>query len=215
MFRQQKKEMLETMPKKSTGSDWLPNSSKWVAYLIHKSKPIISQLVGIGGKQGMSQLGAGLVFDRADPQMEAFIDQWTYNFSFAVDQETIRTLKDALQESLHLGETYKEMGERIQTVFDDMSDYRADRIARTETVRAMNAGVEQGWIQSGIVQGKEWLGASDMCELCQTMNAQYGPGTGGIPLGGTFIDTDYGPVNGPPLHPHCRCTLISVLKKQE
>lgn len=215
MFRLQQKEMLAVMPIKSMGEEWLPNASKWVAWLTLKAKPVMSQLVSAGGKAGLEEIKSSLVFNASGPEIEAFINQWTYKFSFTVQENTIQELRAALQESSTLGETLGQKRDRVQTVFEDMEDYRAMRIARTESVRAINAGREEGWKQSEIIVGKEWWGADDMCEFCRALSVQYGPGTGGVPLGSNFTATNYGPVSEPPLHPNCRCRTLAVTKKEE
>ena len=45
----------------------------------------------------------------------------------------------------------------IKQFFDNQSDYRAMRIARTETINAYGAGALEGYRQSGVVNGKYWM----------------------------------------------------------
>lgn len=231
MFRLQKEETIQNMPAKgltkALGEEWLPSTSKWVSWLVHNSKPIILELVGSGGDQAARQLGGDFTFSTGDPAIEAFIDQYAYKFSFAVHEETLAELRDQLKQGFQGDETLVGLRQRIANTFDDMADYRAERIGRTEAVRALNAGQEQGWIQSGVVVGKEWLAVSDSCEFCKTMEAMYGPGTGGIPLLDSFIkhgqeiegisggkmQARYSAIDLPPVHPNCRCTITAVLKE--
>lgn len=94
--------------------------------------------------------------------------------------------------------------------------YRARRIARTETISAMNAAVLEGWRQSKVIEGKEWVCA------CDEVSRKWHKDANGqqVPLEEPFI------VGGESLmHPgdssmgasaenviHCRCTMKSVLK---
>lgn len=94
--------------------------------------------------------------------------------------------------------------------------YRARRIARTETISAMNAATLEGWRQSEVIGGKEWVCACDKVsrDWHKDANGQQ------VPLDEPFI------VGGEKLmHPgdsslgasaknviHCRCTMKSVLK---
>lgn len=94
--------------------------------------------------------------------------------------------------------------------------YRARRIARTEIISAMNAATLEGWRQSEVVVGKEWVCACDESsrEWHKNANGQQ------VLLDEPFI------VGGEKLmHPgdssmgasaknviHCRCTMKSVLK---
>lgn len=94
--------------------------------------------------------------------------------------------------------------------------YRARRIARTETISAMNAATLEGWRQSEVIGGKEWACACDKVSREWHKNADGQQ----VPLEEPFI------VGGEKLmHPgdssmgasaknviHCRCTMKSVLK---
>lgn len=87
--------------------------------------------------------------------------------------------------------------------------YRANTIARTETMRAASEGRMQAWNQ-GITQGfigpnwqKEWIPESDACDIC-------------IGLRGKRINIkDSFSVGEPPAHPNCRCDVILVPPKVE
>lgn len=88
---------------------------------------------------------------------------------------------------------------------------RAEAIARTETIRAANAGQQQLWQQAKEQDLLEpeakqvWIVTSDdrLCEVCEpipSMNPE------GVPVNGVF-DTPNGPMSGPPAHPNCRCAV--------
>ena len=232
MFRMQAKEMLGVMPKSAKGSKmleefWLPDQNKWDAYLVKRSEGHIAELVAEGGRKGMDDIGmSASAFDIHAPQIQEFVKHHTYKFSFAVNAETNDMLRNVLGSGLNAGENMSDLRKRVQSVFGDMEDYRAERIARTESTRAVNAGMEKGWEESRLVEAKEWNGASDMCPFCQEMNTRYGAGTGGIPLGQSYVQqgegleagdqimsTNYGAIEYPPLHPNCRCDLLPVLKE--
>lgn len=94
--------------------------------------------------------------------------------------------------------------------------YRSRRIARTELNSSTNAATLEGWRQSEVIGGKEWLCA------CDKVSRDWHKGANGqqVPLEEPFI------VGGEKLmHPgdpslgasakniiHCRCTMKSVLK---
>ena len=234
MFRLQAQEVLGNMPRgsrsveKSVEEFWLPHERKWTGWLAEESTPEMIKLTKKGAEHGAKKLAVSVGVQVNAPEVAEFAKRHAYKFSFAVNQETMDILRTNMAEGLQAGENMYQIRKRVQTTFDDMSNYRSERIARTESARAVNAGMENGWQQSGVVEGKEWDGASDMCEFCQAMNAKYGPGTGGIPLGNTFVNqgegvtgiaggnlsTDYGPVEYPPIHPHCRCDLLPVVKDE-
>ncbi len=95
---------------------------------------------------------------------------------------------------------------------DRMLALRANTIARTETVNAARLGTQAAWVQaaeagllthSKVRQG--WLVTPDdrLCVLCMEVP---GMNPDGVPLGGQF-QTPIGPVDGPTLHPNCRCVV--------
>lgn len=94
-----------------------------------------------------------------------------------------------------------------------MLNHRAEVIARTETIRASNAGVQESW-QQAQEQGylvpertrKVWIasvGDPRTCDHCESVPSDY---PDGIEMDGEF-ETDIGTVDAPPLHPNCRCTV--------
>lgn len=88
---------------------------------------------------------------------------------------------------------------------------RAVTVARTETIRAANAGQQAAWgtaVQERVLERdvrQVWIVTPDdaLCPICEGIEAQY---PDGIPLGSMFQTPD-GPVQGPPAHPNCRCAL--------
>ena len=233
LFKLQAQEVLSIMPKsakdvKVVEDFWMPDEAKWIGWLVIKITPEMTKLVHRGVKRGLTKLniGSGAVMNA--PEISEFVNRHTFKFSFAVNSETQDILRKQLAAGLNAGENITALRGRVQDTFKGMSDYRADRIARTESVRAVNAGMEHGWQQTGSVEAKEWSGASDMCEFCQEMNSLYGPRTGGVTLGNAFIpqgehltatasghtfSIDYGAIEHPPLHPNCKCGLLPVLKE--
>lgn len=91
-------------------------------------------------------------------------------------------------------------------------DARATNIARTETLRASNAAQDMAWEQAadnGLLNSRSmrrsWLVTEDdrLCPYCAAVPSMN---EGGRAMGEPF-DTPLGPVERPPLHPQCRCTL--------
>jgi hypothetical protein len=91
--------------------------------------------------------------------------------------------------------------------------YRAETIARTESMRALNIGVQEGWRQA-VMEGKVvedlirrfWKVARDE-RLCQICSPIPGLNKQGAKLGVPFATPD-GPRMLPPVHPDCRCHVF-------
>jgi len=87
----------------------------------------------------------------------------------------------------------------IKNTFGDMSKYRSELIARTETANALSTASLDSMADMGI-EGKQWItaGDSDVSDECMGNEAE-----GVIPVGQTFS----GGVSAPPQHPDCRCVV--------
>jgi SPP1 gp7 family putative phage head morphogenesis protein len=85
---------------------------------------------------------------------------------------------------------------------------RAESIARTEILSALNEGAQESWRQAraegllGKGSDKEWIVTPDerLCPYCEPLDGVR------VPLDEKFR-TGLGEVSGPPLHPQCRCTI--------
>ena len=82
--------------------------------------------------------------------------------------------------------------------------YRANTIARTETMRAASEGRMQAWGQ-GLTDGfisplweKEWITEADGCDICLGLNRKR------VKVKESFSFGE------PPAHPNCRCDVILV-----
>jgi len=96
----------------------------------------------------------------------------------------------------------------VQRYYERYKQYRAKMIARTETLRASNAGQQMLWEQNaskGVLPEertrRHWITAPGACPIClqvPKMNVD------GVKLNENFR-TELGEITLPPLHPHCRC----------
>jgi hypothetical protein len=99
--------------------------------------------------------------------------------------------------------------------------YRARNIARTESMRTTNMGMQEGWRQ-GILDGhvderlvrRYWHVAPDerTCVVCAPIP---GMNRKGVPFAAPF-QTPKGPIFLGPLHPSCRCSVwIKMLEPSQ
>ena len=119
-----------------------------------------------------------------------------------------------------LKDTDEVTGDLMDLGFDEIS---ANRIARTESVRAYTDGQVAAWEESGVVSRKAWLLSPTSCEFCEIAAMEYGEqgialdqpffqkGDRIVASDGRELNLNYENVNGPPLHPFCRCTLVPVV----
>jgi SPP1 gp7 family putative phage head morphogenesis protein len=227
-FKNQRDKIIKRFAKRSarkavTTDDFLLDEEDESQLLVKVYSPLESQIVKTNGDQAGVLLGLGdEAFDYATRTVQEFLKNRTYKFSFDMTAETNRLLKDNLAEGVKLGESIPQLTKRVREVFDGMSRYRGERIARSEVIRASNFGANEMYKQSGVVDSVEWLVTNDdvTCEFCAPLDGKI------TPLGETFFDDgdtirgadggtlnlDYESIDHPPLHVNCRCTIIPVIK---
>jgi len=100
-------------------------------------------------------------FDLDEPAVAAALDDRVDELSGQVTATTEQVLRaQLLAHGVAEGESIPELRERIQTVFTNLSGYRATMIARTETVGAYNAASHMAALDAGATR-KTWLSTDD------------------------------------------------------
>lgn len=122
------------------------------------------------------------------------------------------TLNRALGENPTVDLSPEKVDQMVERYAARMLDARANNIARTETINAARLGTQNAWVQAaenGLLEyGKirqGWMVTPDdrLCIYCAEVPLLN---PHGVPLGHQF-KTALGPVDGPTLHPQCRCIV--------
>lgn len=116
----------------------------------------------------------------------------------ALRSEITRAMKDG-SSAAELANSIRELGA--------FSRSRASTIARTELATAHIQGNVQGWRETGMVSGKEWIMGDlhDIEDVCDR-NAAMGE----VDLDAEFEDG----IVFPPAHPNCICDVLPVLSEE-
>lgn len=186
---------------------------KWTTEMAQESKPAIEIIMQQSGRQLLTQVGASQnVFAVVEKNIPKAAEELTLKFCDSTNATTSQQLDDALQElrgeiadGLITGDPYPQLIARVQKVFDQADDSRADVIAKTEASRAKHSAEQMSAKESGVVSGKRWLASADACDICQEL-AEMGT----IPLDQQFSEDDYGIIDAPPSHPRCQCSISYV-----
>lgn len=128
------------------------------------------------------------------------------------DRRYDRTLLNAATNRTSLQQA--QIDRMVQRYIERQLKYRAEMIARTESIRAANGGMLEVWKQA-----KEqnllpdtmrmfWIVSNDerTCEICKAIPGMNANRTG-VPIGGIFWLPTGAHVDQPPAHPNCRCTI--------
>jgi len=200
------------------------DSDTWADEIFKLTNGAFSIEAEASGVLAGDKLGIQLTDFIDRPQVQLAIREGTYQFANATGKSTANKLRKTLLDGAALGEDLDTLTKRVQAVFGfkDGENWRAKRIARTEMKRVNVDGERIAWRESGIVTGKEWDANNDSCPFCDEMNGMI------VDLGipyfaqGDELTVDfkgkdislpfgYGSVQGPPLHPNCRCGLRPIL----
>lgn len=182
--------------------------------------PIYRDVVNTIGNEAAILVGLNAI-DLDDPHVQRYFDKRTTKVAKAVNNETEKQLRATLKEGISAGESIEELTARVNSVYGAAAGFRAERIARTESIHAGGFASNEAWRQSGVVEGKEWFTAKDelVCPYCADMDGKA------IKLDERYFDKgdelevedanplkfDFEAIEHPPLHNNCRCIELPIL----
>ena len=211
----------------------LLDSKKWRKDIVDALRPYLEDSLAAGiilGKTTLEKMKALPVnFDKHGEDLKAYARTESIRLANRAADSTNRwtavKFSKVIGDGVANGETIPEIAERVKTwaVKDGDAERattrRALTIARTEAQRASRRAEVEAWKASGVVSGKTWLLAPDPCEFCEAASdafsknavgleeSFYGEGSEIIGKDGGVMVADYEDIDGPPLHPNCRCAL--------
>lgn len=208
-------------------------SAKWNREIVDAMRPYLETAIRDGlivGQRTVSELaGAGPSFTAPNEDLDAYVRSESVRLSrqaaAGVNRYTAVRVSKLLGDGLQEGETIDQLADRVEEWAGSRGDpdrttrSRAVMIARTEAQRASRSAEVEAWRSSGLVEGKSWVLAPDPCEFCQAMAQQFEQNS--VAIGEPFLKQgtvltgadggslalDYEDIDGPPLHPNCRCSL--------
>jgi HK97 family phage portal protein len=151
------------------------------------------------------------------PEIRRDVEANILKISGVYNEDTIKALEKTLTEGQTQGESLVKLKKRVESVYGDAKGYRAERIARTETLKASNNTAELVYKQNGFSK-VQWFINPGACEFCQSYSGRTKTiGSSYTKLGDVVTGTDggqmsidYADVDVPPLHPNCSCSIIPI-----
>jgi phage portal protein BeeE len=159
-------------------------------------------------------------FNVNDPRVLEWLGQRMRKFSEEVSGTSFDAIEKILQEGFAEGLPIATIAETLRSKFNSWDQYRAEMIAQTETIAAMNQADLEAARQSGMESAllKHWLSARDanVRESHQIADREYDDG---IPIDEPFVvgqDSMDAPCEGvdPSENINCRCTLYYTEKTE-
>ncbi len=172
--------------------------------------------------EGMRDL-FGAMFDVESPKVREFLRSYTFKFTDKltdVSRDQMAALFDkARVEGWSIPDIQRELGD----LYAGWSESRAEMIARSESIRASNAGIKEMYRMAGVTK-LVWRSSGDdgrTCDFCLELDGRVvGIDENFFNLGDEMTVTgadgkpqtmhfDYEAVAHPPSHPDCRCFLVA------
>jgi predicted heme/steroid binding protein len=228
--------------------DWVA-SKEWADQIYKATHDMMGVILPTQGVLSARKVGVTITDFIDRPSVQHAIRRESMDFARAAGNATRDKLRSTLVDGVANGESIPELSKRVGNVFGynieteeyekfdvsrllDPSDplvplenWRAERIARTETAQASTLGDKQGWKETGVVQQAQWSANENACPFCLAMNGRvidldkdffHKGATMTISHEGQRIsmDFDYRAVSGPPLHPNCVCGLLPIIDER-
>lgn len=162
---------------------------------------VFGEIVAIQGARGAKRAGLD-AFDVDDPFVKKKLTGYVGDRIVSLDDTTksdVVTLLRGLLDSgtLDPASIGDAVADKVREKFDGYADWRADRIARTETAIAYNTGNTLGYAQAGVEKVR--VLDSDDDEECRKANGQ--------------IWTLEEALNNPLAHPNCERDFAPILQE--
>ena len=230
LFAKQKKEILNNFDKNTEiEPENIFNENDWNEELYASFEKLALRGIVQGGEQAKREIEDqantqkrsiskqepdiqfGYEFDNDSSAVQGYLRNQALKNAKRINAVTGTLIRKALAKSRDEGVDVRATRNNLMNV-SGFSKERAERIARTETVSAVNFGQLESAKQSEIVTGKKWLAALDerTRETHEFVHGQI------IPLDQEFeVGDDYmmAPAQGglPEENINCRCTITEVL----
>jgi len=209
-FAEQKQRVLNTLQSqksyepetKSLAGDIFDNESE-NEILSDLTLPFIQDFITSSGQESMNTVDPATDFT-VTQTVQDFIESRSQDLARQVNNTTLNGLERTLSEGIANGEGQRKLADRVKDEYDKFADYRARRIARTETTVANNEGFLRSYMQTDAVNAKEWIAVIDD----RTRPSH-------VAINGEVVPVEKSFSNGlmRPGEPNCRCVIGGVYKE--
>lgn len=194
-------------------SSWLFDIKEQAIKMAAAITPIIHELMDTQAQDVTNFITGELV--TVAPELKKTVEADILRISGLYNEDTINALNKTLVQGQADGESLVKLKKRVEQVYTDAKGYRAERIARTESLRASNLTAEQVYKENGYSK-VEWFINPGACEFCRTYAGRTKEIGGNFTNQGDVITgenggkmrIEYSDIPTPPLHPNCTCSLV-------
>lgn len=176
------------------------NYDKEIGLSIKFITPYIETFLKEAGLEALNMIAPQVDFQDTG-RIQKLIQERAQFFAETVNSTTLQKLDSTLAEGIGAAEGIRDLTTRVEDVYSEFPTYRSEMIARTEATAANAEGTLEGYRQSDVVTGKEWINSADSRVRDEHQD--------GIGVGGEIVPVDENFSNGMPYpcEPNCRCVL--------
>lgn len=211
LFVEQKREVLKELGKgaltlEAARKAALAISTRQFMDFLKLARNYMLKAMQRGANKAVSELKLGISFSLEDPEAITFLKDYANLLSQSKYKQIREHIRGLLIRGLQEGKGAFSVAKDLEKHYG-IQYKRAENIARTEVMRAMNWSRRHMYEKSNLVKAKQWLVTWDdrLCPICRPMANK----TAG--LQDYFVTEEGLRVLEPPVHPQCRCTIIPVL----
>ena len=182
-------------------------------HLIHIVEPEYRKLIAVWGERTLTDLEVDLIFNVHRITITDHLAKKELKIK-GINETTKKALLKHLSAGVQAGEGIEKLKKRVVTKVFKPAATRARTIARTEVLSSANFAVHEGYVQSGVVNRREWVATLDGLErdahgeMDRQKRAIDKPFT--APGGETAMYP--GAFGIAELDINCRCTTIAVIE---
>lgn len=198
---------------KKAYEEWLFNVKEESEKLAEAMLPVIYELMNEQIAETANFISGELL--TISPEMRTQIELQMKQIAGIYNQDTITALEKTISQGVSDGESLAKIKKRVEGIYQEAKGYRAERIARTESLRASNESAELVYKANGFSKVR-WFTNPDACDFCKELNNTVKSiGSNFYSLGDVITNTDgqrlqvdYRNIATPPLHPNCKCSIV-------
>jgi len=203
-FQKQQNEVLEKLRnskaiEKISIEEILFNRALYNQLLTELARPLIIATMEAGFDEASELIGFEYGFDVTNPKIQRWIGNRLVLIK-DINKTTEDLLREALRTGINEGEGISQLAERVTEVFNAAKGWRAENIARTETISAYVEGNIELYQEANITE-LEFYTATDE-RVCEDCTANHGVRYA--------INESTGVI---PVHPSCRCDFIPIVER--
>ncbi len=180
----------------------IPASKAETKKITEYTLPKITHIVEVAGNVALAEVGVTVAFDILNPRVVDWLKEHAAEAVTGIGDTTKAALKKTLLEGIENGESIAKLTKRVQAEYKhlELEEWRAKRIAMTETKTASGKGSLEGYKQSGLTGQKGILLGPRPCSICLDFYA----------IGLIDLNDAWDGFDSPPFHVGGMCDIYFV-----